>query len=254
MEAPKSATGTSTAAPRTNNIMNTNGFTSVEVENCAMDVDQYAHSTVFKAQHPSTIKQETGATTASSSTTAIITSSSEKKSKLQFDNLISHRWTESDETNHIIGDTSDIIKTEGELFCSENKDDEGSADEIRVMESMQQAVNLTEPCLHQPEFPEGLAETRVRRADSAGDLLRQSYSSVKVGSDQPTMAGECDHEKGRAGNSGKGEVLEGRRVTRGLKTEDLMDLRVQFMTSVCDSKTAASAVTPVKSKCVSVHS
>lgn len=235
----QSATSACTAARQSNSVTNTDRLTSTEVETCGLVGDQHSqlHSTTLPAQPPSTIKQETD----SAATT------SETNTKLQFDNLVCYSRTESDMPNRTTGDAFDVIKTEKEALHCENQEDEESADVERVMELMGQDGNATEPGVHLPEFPDRRTGMRLQGAGATGDLFRHTASSSEeVELDGSAVSAERDGEKVRAG---KREVLW--RVRRGLKTEDLMDLRVQFVTNVCGS-VAASSATPAKSKHVSV--
>lgn len=238
----QSATSACTAAPQSNSVTNTDRLTSTELETCGVGWDQHSqlHSSTLPAQPPSAIKQETG-----SAATAATTS--ETKTKCRFDNLVCYSRTESDAPNRTTGDALDVIKTEREALHCENQEDGESTDVERVMELMGQDGNAAEPGVHPPELLDRRTGTRLQRAGAAGDRFHQTASSSEeVELDSSAVSVECDGEKVRAG---KREVL--RRARRGLKMEDLMDLRVQFVTNDCGS-VAASSATPAKSKHVSV--
>ena len=216
-------------------------------------------------QHSSAIKQETG---------NAAPTPSENKSSPRPDALISYfKWTElpgAVPSRNICDTLVEVVKTESEveIFRCPNEDGEVGLDDAltKAMESVPQILNSTVPSCPRRELSDrhaGQRTTRLRRGDKAGGPVHETEGNSEVGMDQCAVIGKRglgqrtttsvvekrESTRRRAGNRRASE--ERRRVTRGLKTEDLMDLRVQFMTPICDPAMTSSEAPPAKSERVS---
>ena len=228
-------------------------------------IGRHSCSATCVGQHSSTIKQETG---------NAAPTPSENTSSPRPDALISYfKWTElpgAVPSRNICDTLVEVVKTESEveIFRCPNEDGEVGLDDAltKAMESVPQILNSTVPSCPRRELSDrhaGQRTTRLRRGDKAGGPVHETEGNSEVGMDQCAVIGKRglgqrtttsvvekrESTRRRAGNRRASE--ERRRVTRGLKTEDLMDLRVQFMTPICDPAMTSSEAPPAKSERVS---